>query len=220
MTATHIAALQQVLDQPLLVTNPKNVFYLTGFDSSNAAALVEPDRVRLFADARYSEAGRSVPNVEFVESGRVLLADLSTRLSGAILFEEEHLTFAGHRVLGAEGLELVPSHGLVEALRAIKDETEVAKIADASRIADRALGRLLEEQWAGRTERQLAARLQILIHEEGGEGAAFNVIVGSGPNGAKPHAQPGDRLVQAGDFVVVDSEFSSTVTARTSPGPP
>lgn len=225
MSAARIAALQQTLEQPLLVTNPRNLFYLTGFDSSNAALLVEADRVRLFADARYSEAGRSVPGVEFVETGRILLADLSTRLTGTVLFEEDQLTVAGHRALGAAGLELVPSSGIVEALRAVKDDGEIGRILEASRLADDVLGRLLEERWVGRSERELAARLQVLIHDAGGEGAAFDVIVGSGPNGAKPHARPGDRLVQAGDYVVVDfgvllDGYRSDVTRTVSIGPP
>jgi len=172
MRAKRIAALRARIELPMLVTNPTNVFYLTGFDSTNAALLVGEDDVRLFADSRYAEAGRSVPDVEFVESGRVLLADLASRLSGGVLFEEEHLTYSGYRTLGQNGLQLTPTSGIVEALRAVKDDTEQAQIAEASRIADTALGRLLEEPWQGRSERELAARLQVLIHEAGGEGAS------------------------------------------------
>ncbi|MCW2963270.1 MAG: peptidase family protein [Actinomycetia bacterium] len=204
MTAARIARLRESLDEPLLVTGAKNVAYLTGFESSNAAVLVEPERVRLFADARYSEAGRGVDGVEFVETGRILLADLATRLEGAIAFEEEHISHAGYRTLAAGRLELVPRRGTVEALRALKDEVELARIAAASAIADAALSALLEESWIGRTERELAARLQVLLLDGGGDGAAFDVIVGSGPNAAKPHARPGDRIVSSGELVIVD----------------
>jgi Xaa-Pro aminopeptidase len=204
MSAARIDKLRAHLDQPLLVTGAKNVAYLTGFESSNAALLVEQNAARLFADARYSEAARAVPDVEFIETGRILLADLSTRLNGVIAFEQEHLSYAGYKTLGANGLELVPSEGLVEALRATKDEAEIATIAEAATIADRVLTMLAAEDWLGHTEREIAARLQILILETGGAGPAFDVIVGSGPNGAKPHARPSDRQVQDGDFVVID----------------
>ncbi len=52
----RIERLRELLEEPLLVTNLVNVRYLTGFDSSNAALLVEPDRARLFTDFRYIEA--------------------------------------------------------------------------------------------------------------------------------------------------------------------
>jgi Xaa-Pro aminopeptidase len=204
MTALRMETLREAIAEPLLVTNPKNVAYLTGFESSNAAVLVEPERVRLFADARYSEAGRAILDVEFTETGRILLADLAARLQGPVAFEEEHVSYAGYVTLSSKGLALVPSRGIVESLRATKDDTEVDKIAGASRVADAALRQLLDEDWVGRTERELAARLQVLIHEQGGDGAAFGVIVGSGPNGARPHAQPGERRVADGDFVVLD----------------
>lgn len=204
MTAQRVERLRAGLDEPLLVTGASNLMYLTGFASSNAAALVEPDRVRLFADARYTEAGRAIPDVEFVETARILLADLAERLDGTIGFEEEHISYAGFRALSAGSLELVPRRGVVEALRAIKDDDEIATIARASAIADSAFSALLEEQWIGRSERELAWRLRILSREHGADDTAFGVIVGAGPNGALPHAQPGDRVVEAGDLVVVD----------------
>ena len=66
----RVDRLRELLDEPLLVTNLVNVRYLTGFTSSNAALLVEPDRVQLFADFRYAEAGRKVPGVEFTITKR------------------------------------------------------------------------------------------------------------------------------------------------------
>jgi Xaa-Pro aminopeptidase len=204
MTAARVDRLRATIAEPLLVTGPVNVAYLTGFSSSNAAVLVEPDRVRLFADSRYAEAGLAVPGVEFVETGRILLADLATRLEGTIGFEEDHVSYAGYRTLGGGGLELVPTRGLVEALRAVKDESELDAIRRASLIADQSLERLLAEEWVGRSELELARRLRLLVIEAGGDDVAFDVIVGSGPNGALPHARPGARAVAEGDAVVID----------------
>jgi len=139
MNSERMHRLQAGLQQPLLVTGQRNLTYLTGFDSSNAAVLIEPDRVRLYADARYTEAGKAVPDVEFVETARNLLADLAKRLQGRIAVEAEHLTYAGFQTLAGDGLDLVPTRGVVEKLRAVKDAQELAAISRASAIADDAL---------------------------------------------------------------------------------
>ena len=203
-TAARVHRLRATLTEPLLVTGAVNIAYLTGFTSSNAAALVESERVRLFADSRYTEAGRAVPGVEFAETSRILLADLAKRLGGRIAFEADHISYAGYGTLGAGALELVATRGLVEAQRALKDEAEVEAIRRASLLADRSLERLLAEAWVGRTETELARRLHVLVLEAGADDVAFDVIVGSGPNGALPHARPGERRIADGDAVVVD----------------
>src|SRR5207247_4572535 len=73
---TRIDRLRASLEEPLLVTAPANIVYLTGFESSNAAVLVEPERVRLFSDFRYAEAARAVEGVEFTQVARNLFAAL------------------------------------------------------------------------------------------------------------------------------------------------
>jgi Xaa-Pro aminopeptidase len=202
---TRVDALRGSLEEPLLVLDRTNVRYLTGFDSSNAALLVADDAVTLYSDFRYAPAGRAIEGAEFVETKRSLLADLADRLSGRIGFEPEVLSFAGHETLSEGGLELVPRSGLVEALRAVKDEGEVAAIRRACEITTQAFAALAEEHFVGRTERELAWRMETLQHELGGEGLAFDVGLGTGPNGAQPHAHPSDSLVAEGDLVVVDA---------------
>ena len=85
----RIERLRELLEEPLLVTNLVNVRYLTGFDSSNAALLVEPDRARLFTDFRYIEEARAVEGVETVKTKRSLIGWLADDLSGRIGFEAE-----------------------------------------------------------------------------------------------------------------------------------
>jgi Xaa-Pro aminopeptidase len=200
----RVERLRALVDAPILVTNLVNVRYLTGFASSNAAVLVEPDEVRVFADFRYAEQGRALEGAAFEEVSRNLYASLAQRLSGRILFEADHVTHAAWEALRAGGLELVPTTGLTLGLRAVKEPAEVEAIRHAAAIADRALGRLADEPFVGRTERELAWRLEQLLHEEGAEGLAFPVIVAGGPNAANPHTVPGDRPVQRGDTVIVD----------------
>jgi Xaa-Pro aminopeptidase len=204
----RVERLRAALEEPLLVSNPANVVYLTGFESTNAALLVGPERVQLFADFRYAAAGRAVEGVEFVETERSLFASLSQALSGRIGFERDDLTYASYEVLRAGRVELVPRTGLVERLRAVKDEAELDTIRRAAAITSRAFDRFSRERFIGRTERDLAWRMDELFHELGGHGPAFPTIVAAGPTGSLPHAHPGDRNVEAGETVVVDAAAS------------
>ena len=202
---SRIDRLRESLEEPLLVTNGVNVRYLVGFASSNAALLVEPDRVRLFSDFRYAEAGRAVEGVEFVETKRSLVVALAELLEGRIGFEADVVSYTGWETLSGGGLDLVPRRGLVEALRAVKDDQELDAIRRAGKITSEAYERFAEESFIGLTERDLAWRLDELFHELGADAPAFETIVASGPNSAKPHARPSDRTVGAGETVVVDA---------------
>jgi Xaa-Pro aminopeptidase len=201
----RVDRLRASLEEPLLVTNGVNVRYLAGFSSSNAALFVEPERVRLFSDFRYAEAARAVDGVEFVETKRSLVGALAELLDGTVGFEADAVSYASWEVLRAGGLELVPRRGLVESLRAVKDEAELAKIRRAGEITSEAYARFAEERFVGRTERELAWRLDELFHELGAHAAAFETIVASGPNAARPHARPTDRTMEAGETVVIDA---------------
>jgi Xaa-Pro aminopeptidase len=202
---TRVERLQASLEEPLLVSNLVNVRYLVGFESSNAALVVETDQVRLFSDFRYAELGRSVEGVEFVETKRSLVGALAELLEGTVGFEADAVSYASWEVLRAGGLELVPRRGLVEALRAVKDESELEAIRRAGEITSEAYARFAEERFVGRTERELAWRLDELFHELGADAPAFETIVASGPNAAKPHARPTDRTMEAGETVVIDA---------------
>ncbi len=200
----RIDRLRASLEEPLLVTNPTNLDYLVGFKSSNAALLVEDDRVRLFTDFRYVEAARSVPDVEFVETERALLKGIASRVSGRVAFEPTHVTYAGFQTLRDGGLDLVPLAGRVEALRAVKEPAELEAIRTACAITDVVYDRLAGEKFVGRTELDVAWRMIELFHEEGGL-PGFELIVASGPNGAKPHARAGERVIERGETVVIDA---------------
>lgn len=202
---TRLAAVAEQLDTPLLVTNLVNVYYLTGFDSSNAALLVRPGgEATLYTDFRYIETAREVAGVEVVMAKRDLMKQLGEELSGRVLFEADVLPYLEWERLNAGRAELVSSSGLVEAVRAVKDEEEVGKLRKAARIADRALEALTAETWVGRTEKQLAWRLHELVHAHGADGLSFESIVASGPNGALPHATPSDDLIEKNTLITVD----------------
>src|SRR5947208_12695392 len=138
----RIERLRELLEEPLLITNPVNVLYLTGLDSSNVALLVEPARVRLFTDFRYIEAARAVEGVEAVQTKRTLIAWLAKKLEGPVGFEANVLPWSFAEQLRQGGLELVPRKGFVEQLRAVKDEGELDAFRQACAITDRMFERL------------------------------------------------------------------------------
>ena len=179
---------------------------LTGLDSSNVALLVEPDRARLFTDFRYIEAAQACEGVEAVQTKRTLIGWLADELDGRIGFESNVLPWSFAEQLRAAGIDLVARKGLVEQLRAVKDEGELETFRRACAITDRMFERLASEvPFVGRSERDVAWDIQRLFHEEGAEEMAFDSIVGSGPTGARPHARAGDRVIETSELVVIDT---------------
>jgi len=201
----RVDRLRAGLEEPLLVSDSLNVRYLSGLASSNAALLVEPDRVQLFTDFRYAESARVVEGAEFVEAERDLFQTLAELLSGRIGFEASSLTYERYSRLHAGGIEPVPRYGLVEELRAVKDEEELAVIRQAAEITNVAFDRFAGGGLVGRTERELAWRMEQFLREANGDSVAFPVAVASGANAASPHVVPTDRLVGRGETVIVDA---------------
>ncbi len=145
------------LERPLLVTKGVNVHYLTGLESSNAAALVEPTgATTLYTDFRYAPAAREVVGVTFVETSRYVIQALAELLTGReIGIEAEHLSYASFETLRSGGVELESTSGVVEALRAVKDADEIAAIRRAAALSDEVFDELSRERFVGRTEAEL-----------------------------------------------------------------
>lgn len=185
-----------------------NIRWLTGFGGTSGLAIVGPGRREFLTDFRYVERAQSEVFDEFERvtlEGR-LIAELAARLRGRVGFDDATTSVRSLAKLeeGLEsGVELVPTSGLVERLRRIKDIGEIERIAEASRLADVVLEWILERGLAGRTEREVALAAEARIRELGAE-PSFPTIVGSGPNGALPHSEPSAREIGAAELVVVD----------------
>jgi Xaa-Pro aminopeptidase len=202
--------------EALLVTNLVNVRYLTGFTGSAALLLVLPDEVVFTTDGRYRDQAAeqlSGAGVDaHIEVGLTVAAQHETLASAGrglrhLGLEAESVSWAQQRRYAAEvfgGAELVPTEGLVEELRRVKDAGEVAHMAEAARIADEALAAVRPLLAEGRSEREIALALDTEMRRRGADGSSFETIVASGPNGAKPHARPTDRRVAPGELVVID----------------
>ena len=181
--------------------------YLTGLQSSNAAVLVEPaGSATLYTDFRYANRARALPGLEVVETARGLIPAIGELLAGRrILFEEQHLPHALYRALVDAGVEAVPSAGLVEQLRAVKDEDEIATMRRASALSDEVFAALARERFTGRSERELAWWTERSFREGGAEGVAFEAIVAAGPTAASPHAVRGAAPIERGVLVTIDA---------------
>jgi Xaa-Pro aminopeptidase len=195
-----------------LITSLPNVRYLTGMVSSNAALLLPADgRAVLATDSRYEEAARRDCTDLDLVIDRVIepaLATLAADRGAAVLaFEAQEMTVERHNELaslaGGPAL-LVPLGRVVEELRMVKDEDEIALLARACAITGEAFEAVLPQVTAGRTEREFAVLLERAMIDLGAEALAFDTIVASGPNGAIPHHVPGDRAFAAGDLITVD----------------
>lgn len=191
----------------MLVTDLTNVRYLTGFTGTNGACVCGPG-IRLFlTDFRYTErAAAEVEGWETVTISNDWLKGIAERLEGRVGFEDDHMSV---RLLGklkeklAEGTEMVAAGGRVEELRRVKDDEELAKIAEASKLTDEVWRWTLERGLAGRPEREVARAAEARVRELGGD-PSFPAIVAAGPNGALPHAEPGEREIGRGELVVFD----------------
>jgi Xaa-Pro aminopeptidase len=191
----------------MLVTDLTNVRYLTGFTGTNGACVCGPG-VRLFlTDFRYTErAEAEVEGWETVTVSADWLKGIAERLQGRVGFEDDHMSVRLREKLTeklADGTEMLAAGGRVEELRRVKDDEELAKIAEASKLADEVWRWSLERGLAGRSEREVARAAEARIRELGGD-PSFPAIVAAGPNGALPHAEPGEREIGRGELVVFD----------------
>lgn len=199
----------------VLISQPENRYYLSGFDGSAGYLLITPQDTVLATDFRYIEqAGEQAPEYQVFKVTNDIsdwFPRLVTELSlDRLGFEAGNITFATYRqlsdILGkAEPrLQMVPVDGLVESLRTIKEPEEVELITRAAEISDKAFEHIEGVIHTGMTEWEVAWEIEKYMRENGSQPLPFDVIVASGPNAALPHARPSDRRIDSGEPVVID----------------
>jgi Xaa-Pro aminopeptidase len=209
LAQAKIAAMQA---DAALITSPPNVRYLTGLVSSNAALLLPAEGPGVLAtDSRYEGvARRDCTDLDlvfdrFIEPALARVA--AERGVVTLAFEAQEMTVERHAELasldGGPAL-LVPSGRIIEELRVVKDEDEIALLARACSITSDALAATLPGIRPGQTEREFAIALERAMIDLGAEALAFDSIVASGPNGAVPHHHPGERPFAVGDLITID----------------
>jgi Xaa-Pro aminopeptidase len=197
----------------LVVSDPANVRWLTGFTGSNGLAMVGRQGARRFVtDFRYlTQASEQLDGAWTREISSDLLEGLTRQLPGEgtmrLGFDDGHLSVRDHAKLAGllrDGIELVPAGGIVERRRAVKEPEELDHIRAAARLADEALSEVLTRGLVGRTEHDVALDIEFTMRRMGAEGASFPPIVAAGPHGALPHAQPRDVEIPPDTLCVID----------------
>ena len=209
-------ALRAVLEEHklpfLLVTNLTNITYLTGFRGTAGAALFSSREGILWVDPRYTlQAQEEARGVEVIEERKgirkAVAAWLKTNKVRQLGYEEAHVTcadFAGLEQNAGRGVKFLPVRGLVENLRAVKDEEEVARIRGAGQITAEVFEEVLGIARPGVSECDLSAEIEYRMRKKGAEGAAFETIVASGARAALPHARPSRKLLRENELVIFD----------------
>lgn len=221
LAARHAKLRQTVLAADLdglVVTHLPNIFYLTNFLGTAGIAVAMRDRLHLLLDFRYSAAANGLwdspygcPDADIVPVERTydetLVALIKTLQPRRLGIEGSHVPVnrATHltRSVGT-ATELVATDSAVESLRLVKDAHEIDMLRRGAQLLSPVAVDIINDAKPGITEQELAAKIDWRIKSAGFERCSFETIVASGPNSALPHAHAGQRVLQEGDFVVLD----------------
>ncbi len=196
----------------MLLTDPANIFYFTGFRGSAGVAYVEGPEAVLWVDPRYTlqarEQARGIEVVE-VRTGLIRFAGRWLRRGGRqrVGYEDGHLScrdFLQLRQEAGKTVTWVAEGKIGRALRAVKDEEEIQTIRRACAITSKVYEEVLPRVRPGVKELDVAAEIEYRMKREGAEAPAFETIVASGSRTALPHARPSSKLLENGDLVILD----------------
>jgi len=205
-----------------LVANPENRYYLSGYEAddmhlteSSGFLLITPDRQYLLTDPRYEEAARKeAPGFSvriYTQGLSQVLAELLPEMRPERLgVESSYLTWSRYKDVEEQLRKANPSavvlgfEGLAERLRVIKEPMEIEWIKASLRLTEDALVAVWTQLEPGHKEKDIAWRIERYIREGGGEAVSFPPIVAAGPNGALPHAVPGERRIAKGESLILD----------------
>ena len=215
----------------LLLSQPENLRYLSGFTGSSGWLLISGQNAILATDFRYVEQAKGEsPDFEIIQTKQELrdwlpglVSDLGWHKLG---FEANFISYEGYHKLSEAietkqvNLELVPTTGIVEQLRSIKEPEELGLITKAVELVDAVFEQTKAIIRPGITEKEAAWEIEEILRQEGSEGIPFEIIVASGSNSALPHARPAEKIICSGEPVLIDmgaringycSDFSRTL---------
>jgi Xaa-Pro aminopeptidase len=190
-----------------IVSDIKNIRYLTGFRGSTALLLITDRGIYFFTDFRYREQSlREVHNCEIIVPHGSLLSEVKRTLKSHGLkrvgFESDASYSLYHNL--RRSFTPVPLREMVESIRAVKEKEEIRHISKAVKRAEDAFRDVKGIIRPGVTEKTIASRLEMSLKEKGCNHIPFDIIVASGRNASLPHAETTDKKLQPGDLVVID----------------
>ena len=196
----------------VMVNNPSNMFYLSGY-TGEGVVLLGKDVRAIVTDFRYTEqAENQAPGFQvcMTEKGRshedIVNALCVEHGLDTLYFESDYLTVAAFEACKetVRSMQWKPLGNVPERLREVKDEGEIALIQKACQITSEAFERLLPTIHEGLTEKELALALDFDMMRHGASKTSFSTIVAAGANGSLPHAVPGEYKIRRGDMITMD----------------
>lgn len=194
-----------------LVTSPYNLRYLTNFTGSTGLAVITMDKAFFVTDFRYTEqAASQAQGFEIVKNTGPIFDEVAKICDqeqlNNLAFEEAHVSFAEYSVLEEviEETNLEPIAGVIEGLREVKDEEEIALIQQACHIADQGFDHVLKMIRPGMTEIEVANQLDFFMRSLGATSVSFDTIVASGLRSAMPHGVASEKVIEQGDLITLD----------------
>ncbi|MFC2007905.1 M24 family metallopeptidase, partial [Chloroflexota bacterium] len=200
--------------EAIFISQPENRYYLSGFTGSSGFLLITEQTAILATDFRYTEQARvQSPDYDIIH----IAGDMAGWISGltadlhlsSLGFEAGHVTFAMHRQLRRvlnrrPSIRLIPSDGIVESMRAVKEPEELELIARAAELGDAALACIEDTICSGMSEQEIARELEKFLRDNGSQAVPFEIIVAAGPNAALPHARPSGHIINRGEPIMID----------------
>lgn len=215
----------------LLVTNPYNLRFITGFTGTAGLALITPNDAWFITDFRYTEqAGEQVKEFKVVQAQKGLIDEVARIAHEAaverLAFEQDYMTFATYsQYLEKLSATLEPVSGLIEKLRMVKSPEELEVLKAAAKIADDAFEHICSYIKAGMTELEVSNELEFFMRSQGATSSSFDIIVASGLRSALPHGVASDKKIESGDLITLDfgalyNGYVSDITRTVAVGEP
>ncbi|MBD8497748.1 M24 family metallopeptidase [Paenibacillus arenosi] len=215
MSNARVERLRKELEQRGLegiwIASEYNRRYMTGFTGSAGYVFITADRAVLLTDFRYmTQAPEQATGFEVLEHAPKVTDTLASLLKEAgisrIAFEQDHMSYGVYAKYAEalDGIEFVPVSGLVEQLRMVKDENELAIMREAADLADRTFSHILTFIKPGISEMDVALEMEYFMRKHGATSSSFDTIVASGERSALPHGVASDRIIGTNEFVKLD----------------
>ncbi|TDQ41658.1 M24 family metallopeptidase [Aureibacillus halotolerans] len=226
------AALKEQQLDGIIISNASNRRYITRFTGTAGLALVTASDAIFMTDFRYIEqANAETDGFEIVKYDQSLWKETATQAKRLGIkrlgFEKTSVSYSEYESFAQAlaGVEFVPTRGLIEQLRQVKDDDEVKIIQEAARIADAAFDHVLNLLKPGVSEWSIANELEMFMRNQGAASSSFDTIVASGKRSALPHGVASTKRIESGDFVTLDfgayyQGYCSDITRTVAVGEP
>ncbi|WP_243290212.1 Xaa-Pro peptidase family protein [Bacillus sp. FJAT-47783] len=224
--------LQELGVDGMIITNPYNRRYLTGFTGTAGVVLISNEDASFITDFRYvKQAEDQVKEFRLVEHKGTIVEEVAVQAKKMGIkklgFEEQNVSFATYKTYREQlnDIELVPVSGAVEKLRLIKTNEEIKILKEACEIADAAFSHIIQFIKPGMKEIEVANELEFFMRKNGAASSSFDMIVASGYRSALPHGVASEKVIENGELVTLDfgayyKGYCSDITRTIAVGDP